>query len=700
MRFSHAFLAAAFVILAAWTAPDPARADGAGPWAENDYGALRLITAEDAVGSSGALRLGVEFQMKKGWKIYWRSPGDAGFPPRFDWSASENLAEAVVRWPAPERFSAVGFETMGYGGEVVLPVEALAIQPARPATVRARVEYLTCEEICVPVEADLVLALPAGPAEPTAEAHQIARYAARVPATGGGAGMDVESIALAAGAKPRLVVEASSQVPFVAPDLFVEGPRELVFSPPQVTFSDGKRRARLVVEVDGLTYLPSPLTGQAVTATLVDGERAAERTLEVGTAPAALAFADEAMPTLLAVLGFALLGGLILNLMPCVLPVLAIKLIGIVGQGGRSRTQVRFGFLASAAGILFSFAILAGTLVVLQAAGAAIGWGIQFQQPWFLVIMITVVTAFACNLWGFFTIPLPAWLGTAADAAPTRGLGGHFASGAFATLLATPCSAPFLGTAVGFALARGPAEIAAVFAAVGTGLALPYLAVAAFPALAGRLPRPGPWMVTLRRVLGVALAGTVLWLLNVLAVQAGILAAVIVGGCVAVLATALFLRCRLAGRYELATKSLATLSVLLAFAAPAFPPFVSVASPPPAGFWTPFDEAAIPRLVAEGKVVFVDVTAEWCITCKINKKVALGTADILARLTGDGVVAMQADWTRPDPAISRYLARYGRYGIPFNIVYGPAAPEGVRLPELLTPSAVRDALDASTRPSS
>jgi len=140
--------------------------------------------------------------------------------------------------------------------------------------------------------------------------------------------------------------------------------------------------------------------------------------------------------------------------------------------------------------------------------------------------------------------------------------------------------------------------------------------------------------------------------------------------------------------------------VLLAFAAPAFPPFISVASPPPAGFWKPFDEAAIPRLVAEGKVVFVDVTAEWCITCQINKKVALGTADILARLTGGGVVAMQADWTRPDPAISRYLARYGRYGIPFNVVYGPATPEGVRLPELLTPSAVRDALDASTQPSS
>src|SRR3989338_66930 len=206
--------------------------------------------------------------------------------------------------------------------------------------------------------------------------------------------------------------------------------------------------------------------------------------------------------SLAVILLLAVLGGLILNLMPCVLPVLSIKLLGVVGHGGGDNRTVRLSFIFSAAGILFAFGVLAAALIGLKAAGMSIGWGIQFQQPWFLIAMTLVVTAFACNLWGFFEVRLPAYIADWGEhSSHMHGLGGHFLQGALATLLATPCSAPFLGTAIGFALSRGASEIAAVFAALGLGLALPYLAVAAFPGLATRLPRPGRWMVVLRRLL-------------------------------------------------------------------------------------------------------------------------------------------------------------------------------------------------------
>ncbi|WP_454018653.1 protein-disulfide reductase DsbD family protein [Azospirillum sp. Marseille-Q6669] len=278
--------------------------------------------------------------------------------------------------------------------------------------------------------------------------------------------------------------------------------------------------------------------------------------------------------------------------------------------------------------------------------------------------------------------------------------GGQFATGAFATLLATPCSAPFLGTAVGFALSRGALEVFAIFAALGVGLALPYLLIAAFPRAARLLPRPGRWMVALRRVLGGALALTALWLLSVLVVQVGevpaLAIAVLMGGLVA----ALWLGRRMAETARWAGAALAGLLALVAFAVPAvFGPSAGAApvAESTAARWAVFDEAAIREQVAAGRTVFVDVTADWCITCQANKKLVLNRGTVAQRLEDAGTVtAMRADWTRPDESIARYLARHGRYGIPFNIVYGPGAPEGIALPELLTEGAVLEALDRAS----
>lgn len=674
----------------------------ASPWAETDHTRVRLVSAASAVGDDAAVRLGLQFELEKGWKVYWRSPGDAGYPPRLDWAGSENLAGLAIQWPLPGRFSVLGLETLGYKDAVLYPLRAALSEPGRALSVKTTVDYLACNEICIPYRATLALDLPTGAAEPAPEAHDISRALARVPPDGDARPMGLALTAaetLVRDGKTWLRVTATSDRPFDAPDLFAEGHEDLRFGKPDVRLSPDRKTAVLQTRVDGVKYLASKsFLNQAVTLTVADGERAAEfkRTIKAATGPAAVGEGGIG-PSFLTILGLAVLGGLILNLMPCVLPVLSIKLLSVIKHSDSDPRTVRLSFLASAAGILTAFLILAGVLAGLKTGGALVGWGIQFQQPLFLILMTAVVSLFAFNLWGFFEVRLPMAVSDLGEhSAHVHGLGGHFLSGAFATILATPCSAPFLGTAVGFALARGTGEIFAVFAALGIGLALPYLGVAARPSLARLMPKPGPWMATLKKVLGLALAATAVWLLSVLAISLSAVGAAIVAALIAGGGAVLWWAHRKGTSGWLGFALLTALALSL----PIILPKPDAAADPAIlkGIWQPFDDEAVPKLVADGKVVFVDVTADWCITCQVNKTAVLGRGDVAKRLTGTNVVALKADWTRPNDAIARYLASFGRYGIPFNAVYGPGAPGGIVLPELLRSSVVLDALEKASKP--
>ena len=674
----------------------------AGPWVDQEQVRLRLVAAGPAAGEAETLNLGLHFRLEPGWKIYWRSPGEAGYPPSVDWSGSENLAEVRLNWPVPHRFSLFGFETFGYYDEVVLPVDARPERPGEPVLLRAKVAYLTCKEICIPREAQLALAVPAAGAGSSGDGFLIDSFRTMVPGDGTAVGLSLDRVVLTGTVEaPVLQVTARSDIAFGAPDVLVEAPPGFVFGKPEVALTEDGKTAAL-----RLAVLAAPdesvLEGKRLTLTVIDGRRGMEQEVIARFARPATA-EGAAAGSFAAILGLALLGGLILNLMPCVLPVLSIKLLSVVNHGGRDHGAVRASFLASAAGIVASFLALAGVAVALKGLGMTVGWGMQFQQPLFLTAMAVVVSLFACNLFGFFEIPLPRWaqglagLGRqSAPDAPAHGLAGNFLTGAFATLLATPCSAPFLGTAVGFALARGPGEILLIFATLGLGLALPYLGVAAAPALATRLPRPGHWMVTLRRILGLALAATALWLLSVLAAQVGLAPTLGVGALLLGLGIVLWLgHARRAGRVPV--PALAGALAVAAFVLPAALPTrdaaaVAVAPVATDEAWRDMDLGLIPALVAEGKVVFVDVTADWCLTCQVNKKLVLDTDEMRARLQSDAVVAMRGDWTLPSQEISRYLESFGRYGIPFDAVYGPGLPDGLALPELLTTDAVRRAM--------
>ncbi len=648
-------------------------------WVGDENAAVRLLSATEAIGGVDRVTLALEFRFAPGWHGYWRTPGEAGLPPTLDWSGTQNLISADLRFPPPRRTTLLGIETFAYETALLLPIDAKLLDSGQALPLKLGVDYLACADICVPYRADLALTLPPGAANPAPEAALIAAGVAKLPIAAEAAGLTVAAATLndttlrltLTFAAPLLEAEQASL------DLFLEGPASLTAPRPQISGAGGA--LDLTLPLNGVSA--AAVLKDGLTATLVAGERRVEF--------AVLPVLSPAVGTSWALLvGTALLGGLILNLMPCVLPVLSLKILGLVGSGGRSRGQVRGDLVAMAAGIFASFLLLAGAAIGVKLAGGAVGWGIQFQQPWFLAGMVGVLALFAGSLLGGREIGLPGAVSSWAGGLGQGSRGEAFFSGVVATLLATPCSAPFVGTAVGFALGQGPLEILVIFLALALGFAAPFLLLAVFPGWAARLPRPGAWMLWVKRGFGLALLATALWLLTVLAALVAPLGVGLVGAmALALILAMLRLRRGLFGAVLAGLVGIAVLPSLAARLAP--PPLARVSED---AVWHPYSAESLAAARAKGQVVLLDITADWCLTCKANKLAVLDRDAARDGLTAPNVRAFRADWTRPNAEIAALLKRYGRYGIPFNIVYGPGAPEGIILPELLTLEAVQAAL--------
>jgi suppressor for copper-sensitivity B len=431
---------------------------------------------------------------------------------------------------------------------------------------------------------------------------------------------------------------------------------------------------------DDRSCLP-PVTTKASLELAVGSATAAAAAPLAPSSPTPVASQESAEPArgLVWMLLLAFVGGLILNAMPCVLPVLSLKIFGLVRSAGEGRARTTSGALATAAGIWVSFGALAAAAVAARAAGTAVGWGVQFQEPRFVAFLAVVVMLFSLNLWGLFEVPLPRRLASWADSGQGEGIAGHFASGLFATLMATPCSAPFLGPALGFALSQPPGVIFAVFAAVGLGMSAPYLLLAAAPGAARFLPRPGPWMETFKVAMGFLLAGAVVWLFYVLAAQVAPerLALVQIG----LLALGLFgwlrhhrsQRGQGGGAAFAAMLAAAVFTVVMVRGANGVDaaPSRSASSASQLIAWVDWDRAQAESLAASGRMVFVDVTADWCFTCKVNERLILETPEIADAFGRHQVVAMRADWTNRNDTIARFLSEHGRAGIPFYMLYRP-----------------------------
>lgn len=692
-------LAAIFAVIPAILWPSVATSDVATDWLDGPKADIRLISATTAVGDLETIPLGIEVRLDEGWKTYWRSPGDAGIPPHVEWGKSGNLETAAFQWPAPVRFMYYDLETFGYEKHVVFPVNARLQNVGEAVSLRATVDLLICDDVCIPHTFQALLDLPAGPANPSKFANMIDRYQNQVPGDGRRAGLVFEGADVSgSNVNPLIRTAFRADTPFETPDLLVEGSEDVIFSNPEFEFLEEGRVVLASVTAEDIfgEGAPVDLESDPLIFTLIDGARSIEtRAVPLAGGLAHVDTGGLALTTLLSIMALALVGGLILNLMPCVLPVISIKLLSVVSHGGGDPREVRLGFLATTAGIVVSFLALASLAVGVKSAGLAVGWGIQFQQPIFVVTLVVILTLFAANMWGLFEVRLPGKVSDVAVAAGNKSsLGGQFFQGAFATILATPCTAPFLGTSIGFALSRGALEIYSIFLALGIGMASPLILVALFPVLATKLPRPGPWMNGLKKFLSLALIATAVWLLTVMAVQVSVEAAVVVAALMAAIFALFALRNRVpentgrmlgAGVFAVALVAFVVPTALAVFGI-GVRDQSQIAALDEA--WVPFDQAAIPELVAQGNVVFVDVTADWCISCQVNKKRVLDTQAVNEVFERGEVVLMRADWTKPSDTIAQYLASFSRFGIPFNVIYGPDSPGGVVLSEWLSDSAV------------
>ena len=668
-----------------------------------DHGEVRLISAVNAVGGKKKHLFGLHFKMKPGWKIYWRSPGSSGFPPKLNWDGSENIESINISWPYPERFSVLGVQTLGYKNEVVFPLTLHIEEAKRKVSLRAIVSYLTCNHICIPYEAKLLLSVPIGKESPAYEAQIINHYLKLVPVDGPTNGM---SILLAETHKSKkqevLSIALRSQKRISNPEIFIESDTEFRFGKiKRVNYRDSNTA---VYDLELFPPLGIPednrgLSGELLQVTVVDDGLAFEQKIRVPDRPAFVT--NELTPKtiktswfeLFSIIGIAVLGGFILNFMPCVLPVISLKLLSVINYSGVEKNRVRQGFLATSAGIFASFFVLATGAVIMKVTGQEVGWGVQFQNPIFLVVLASLTILFAANLWGFFEFRTPNIISKVAQKIfLDEGKTGHFFAGALTTVMATPCSAPFLGTAIGFSLARGPIEIYAIFAALAFGLSVPFLVIAAFPKFVNILPRPGAWMSHLRKFLGLALIVTSMWLMSVLVTIVGMNAVygVVIG--ISFIFVSLYFS-QFNWIITGTTIGLAIVCILTSLII--FQETKEKLVDQKSIYWQKFDPEKIESYVDDGKIVFIDITADWCITCLFNKKMVLMNDDIVQKLNSDDVVAMQGNWTLPNPIIMKFLKQFNRFGIPFNIVFRKQNRKGLILPEVLTNEIVKKSLRQS-----
>lgn len=652
---------------------------------------VSLVSDHAAVSPGQKVRIGLRQRLAPHWHTYWKNPGDAGSPPNIEFNLPEGATVSAIDWPGPDRFIIGPVASYGYENEIVFPMTLSVPQDAQPGSqlaVEANADWVVCEKECIPEEGRFRLTLPveatARPASPVIRASfntADARQPQPAP----------WNASVVAG-------ESTLQLLVKGEGISKQSVRSALYFPESWGIVDHVAEQSLMVENGKLTltlqkgqgYTPGPSAGLL---SITDGG-GQKRWFDLKLTPAAAAAAETpANLPLWQMALFAFLGGVILNLMPCVFPVLAIKATALAGMSGSDRREVRLSGVFYTSGVLAAFMTLAVALLAVRAGGNAVGWGFQFQSPLFVAAMCWLMLAIGLNLSGVFEVD-SSFSGAGQKLTERKGHSGSFFTGLLAVVVATPCTAPFMGAAIGSALVAPAFVSLLVFAMMGVGMALPFLLLGIFPAVAQRLPRPGMWMVRLRQALAFPMYATAAWLLWVLAQQAGeaglrmALAGSVLVGLVG----------WLIGLGQHGVKKvwwprsfaligffgLIGLMVTLHYTEPA-----QASSPQQASNAEPYNAERLARLQAEGKPVFINMTAAWCITCLVNERTTLSTAAVQKAMQDHNVVYMKGDWTNRDPAITAFLQSFKRDGLPFYVFY-PADKQPVVLPPVLTQAIVTD----------
>jgi thiol:disulfide interchange protein DsbD len=641
--------------------------------------------------------------MVPGWHTYWKYAGDAGLPTETKWKLPAGWKVGPIQWPIPLKIDeAGGIQIYGYHNEVLLMqrVTPPASFSQKNVTLKADSNWLVCEKICIPGSASLQLDLPVALSSKPANDELFTRYERSLPQAWPDAKV-ATAVWQRIGPALLLTIRSAALARYPLIDFFPAPEGNTIVGHPKME-KRADNELVLRIPLDGSDQNISSLPGIVV---FGGGQNIADRnawSLEAQTSQVAAA-AHTPSTGLAKFLLFGFIGGFILNLMPCVLPVISLKIFGFVRHAGQSRARILRSGLAFVAGIFVWFIGLALVLIALKAAGHEITWAVQFTNPYFVLAMAAVVLVFALNLFGVFEISLPqsanrgllGWTAGEGDA-------GAFFQGVFATVLATPCTAPFLGTALGFAFTQSSTVILLMFLAIAAGMSAPYFVLSAQPGWLRFLPKPGPWMVHVKELMGFFLLATFLFLLSVLGAQRGLSA--VLWSCAFFLIVSLV--CWMKGAFATPAASLPArlvtwMLILLLLAGGSFyfigekfhaarlPAQGNVAQEK--GGWQPFTPARLEREMKAGHEVFVDFTAAWCLTCKFNEATVLESAEVRAAFERSGIIKLKADWTNADPAITKILKQFGRPGVPLYVLY-PAnkAAEPFVFPELLTKEMVLD----------
>jgi thiol:disulfide interchange protein len=696
-----------------------------------EHAQVELLSSVTAVRPGETTTVGLSIKHAPHWHTYWVNPGDAGYATTLNWSLPDGYVAAPIQWPAPERIPFGPMVSFGYSGETLLPLTLTVPASAvvgKPVTLRAKASWLACNDVCIPEEGEIAVTLPvvavAAPvaAAPAALAVRFASAMNAVPKA-----VPAWSATASVGARTVLVniTAPASHRTLSALDVFPMA-EKITAATVQKMYRTADGYAALLQVTDETKDAALPTTLQMVVTSaqsLGDGGikallmtipvtqvasvaapqdavlmSDASRVLPIAAANKVVADTVAAAPsyTLWSALGLAFLGGMVLNLMPCVFPVLSLKILGFAhhaGEGKAGQIAMRKHAIAYALGVVLSFMSLAAVLLALRAGGDAVGWGFQLQNPGVVWVLAVVFFVIGLNLSGAFEIGQLAPSSLLSLQAKKPGVDA-FLGGVLAVVAASPCTAPFMGAALGFAVTQSAWVALSVFAALGVGMALPYVLLAWFPAWLKRLPRPGQWMISFKQLLAFPMFVTVVWLVWVVALQSGIDgAAVVLLGLVGLALAAWFAS---SARRPLQAVGLALAVTSIAWAWPGAAPVEPTASaltPPSTNPWQVWTPERVAELHAQGTPVFVDFTAAWCVSCQANKKMVLGRPEIHRAFADRGVVLLRADWTNRDERISRALTQLGRSGVPAYVLHTPKGSP-VLLPELLTSGIVKAALAA------
>ena len=665
-----------------------------------------LLADTNAVVPGKPFTVGLLLRMAPGWHTYWKFSGDAGLPTEIKWHLPDGWKAGEIQWPIPLKTIDPGdIQTYGYQDEVLLMQEITP--PAKidnsPVKLSAQADWLVCEKICIPGSATLALELPASTSSEPKNTDLFARYRRLIPQK-----FPDSKIATAewsrSGSDLLLKISSVTLVNYSSLDFFPLPQADAVVGHPAVQSKNGTE-VTFRIPMESPDKSLSSMPGLIVFAQHENGNDRAAWQLDAPQIASAKS-SPQSSRELATFLLFGFIGGFILNLMPCVLPVISLKIFGFVQHAGKDRRSILRNGLSFIAGIFVWFVGLALLLIALKAAGHQITWAAQFTNPYFVLALSVIVLVFALDLFGVFEITLPqALMHRMLQSSTREGEAGSFFQGVFATALATPCTAPFLGTAIGFAFTQSALIILLMFVAVAAGMSAPYFLLSAQPAWLRFLPQSGPWMVHVKQFMGFLLLATLLFLIYVLGAQRGLDAAIWASCFLLVISIA----CWMKGAFVIPTASRAkratvlVLMLLLVIASGVYfigdkfqAAKIEIAQTMSGGDWQPFTPERLQSERDQGHAVFIDFTAAWCLTCKFNERTVLETAPIRDAFQRHGIVKLKADWTNGDPTITKLLQQFGRPGVPLYVLYPGKSAEPIVFPELLTKSILLDKLETIT----